>query len=103
MSKPNDEIQVNKNIFTDLRTEMTPAIALCDLLLVEKYGKLDTIQKDKIQRILDHLTNMVNIIPIISDEIIPESLQCKQECFVNGKLTSCTRGKSHNGECVFAS
>jgi len=101
----NQIIQINRKTFADLRTEMTPAIALCDLLLVENYGKLNPIQKDRIQRIVNHLGNMMNIIPVISDEenrSIPDSLKCTHELIVNGEFTCCIRKKSHDGKCIFA-
>jgi len=87
------------HIKTDLKTELTPAMAFCDLLLFENYGELKPVQRDRIQKINNHLKNIHKISSAILDKNSSGILECQEECVIGSKTTY---ELYHKGECIFA-
>ncbi len=95
-------LKILTNIKTDLKTELTPAMAFCDLLLFENYGELKPVQRDMIQKINNHLKSIHKISSAILGKNNSGILECQQECMIGSKTTYCIRELFHNGECMFA-
>ncbi len=55
-------VKVLSDMKTDLRTELTPVMGFCEMLIAKNYGDLSDAQIEKLQRINQHLTNMISII-----------------------------------------
>ena len=49
---------------TNLRIEITPIIVFCDLLITEKYGDLNDKQINRIQRISERVTKIIDIVSV---------------------------------------
>ena len=96
-------LKILMDIKTSLKTELTPAMAYCDLLLFENYGELKADQRDKIRKINNHLSNIHKISSSILGENNSGILECQEECMVGSKTTYCIRELHHKGECIFAS
>ncbi len=77
-------------------------MTLCDLLLFENYGKLKPEQKDKIQKINNHLKNIHEISVVITEKPNSGTLECQEECIIDSKIAYCISGLFHKGECIFA-
>ena len=96
-------LKILTTIKTDLKNELTPAMAFCDLLLFENYGELKPVQRDRIMKINNHLNNIHKISSAILDKNNSGILECQEEIMVGSKTTYCIRELFHKGECIFAS
>lgn len=95
--------KILSHIKIELKTELTPAMAFCDLLLFGNYGELKPAQRDRIQKINNHLKNIDKISSAILGKNNFGMLECQEEYMVGSKTTYCIRELFHKGECIFAS